>query len=225
MRPEMPSSLSTRFGLSRAASVDAPFGGPALCLTGRGSSMRKRRFAALAILVLITAPLFAQAAADQYEPNEYFGGNKLYIGMSESDALTALRSCCELSPGVEKAPSAGQFIVAKNPSTQPILGTIWFSEGTVVSISRELAPDVDTSSDDLVGFVRVLVRALPEGQHSAVLTLKHEGMSNGSDDLLTVVLPNGRGLEIRVGTLDKPDAMNKRDFVTLDETLGPGVRR
>ncbi len=40
-------------------------------------------------------------------------------------------------------------------------------------------------------------------------------------DVLTVVFPNGQGLEFHIGTLDTPNDTNRRDFVTLDETLEP----
>jgi hypothetical protein len=36
-----------------------------------------------------------------------------------------------------------------------------------------------------------------------------------------LVFPNGRGVGLRIGSLDTSNAMNRRDFVTLDETLQP----
>jgi hypothetical protein len=192
--------------------------------------MNKRQVSILLLLMLASTPLFSQTAADQYQPILYFGAQKIYVGMPQREAIAALSSCCKLSPPAEPdkqiAPTldsagAGHFILPKEQSTQPILGTIYFSEGRVIRLSQELAPDVDTSDRELVSFVRALKRALPEGSNSATLTMRHESASNAESDVLTIVFPNGRGIEIRIGALDSPDSMNKRDFVTLDELLQP----
>ena len=116
----------------------------------------------------------------------------------------------------------GHFILPKQESTQPLLGAIYFSGGKVVKISRDLTGNVDTFSTDLVSFMRAIKRSLPDGESSAVISLRHERASNAESDVLTLVFRDGRGIEVHIGTLDTPNDSNRRDFVTLDETLEPG---
>jgi len=54
--------------------------------------------------------------------------------------------------------------------------------------------------------MRALKRALPDGTNSAVITVQHESATNAESDLLTVVFSDGRGVEVRIGTLDKSTA-------------------
>jgi hypothetical protein len=192
--------------------------------------MKKRTaFRGLVIVVCFVVPILA----DQKPPVLVFGGNRFYVGMSQHEALTALADCCTLSPpleaGVEKreAPPGqilGHFIVAKDGSPFHILGSISFRYGKVFRLTRPLADDVDTSSDDVVGFVRALKRSLPtEATDSEVIvhvSVRHERMSNAESDVVFLTYPNGRGIELHIGTLDKPGTgMNTRDFVTMDEVL------
>jgi hypothetical protein len=116
---------------------------------------------------------------------------------------------------VLKGGIAGHFILSKDQSTPTVLGGICFSQGKVFRLSQELAPDVDKYNGDLVAFIRAFKRALPEGSNTAVLTLKHESLSNGESDVLTLVFPNGHGVELRIGSLDPSNNINKRDFVSL----------
>jgi len=189
----------------------------------------KKHFSTFALLLLAGTPLFSQVAPDRNRPTFYFGEQKISIGMSEREALKALSSCCKLSPPAEPdhdtIPSPeggidGHFILSKDP-TPTVLGGIYFSQGKVVRLSRDLAPDVDAYNEDLVAFIRAFKRALPEGSNSAVLTLRHESLINGESDTLALVFPNGHGVELRIGLLDPSKATNKRDFVSLDETLQP----
>src|SRR5208337_3827681 len=118
-----------------------------------------RNHAALLLGVLLFGvALFAQAK-DQEPPSLVFGGKKLYVGMSKGEAVAALSGCCKLSPpadsDTEKQPAQegmmlGHFILAKDKSSSQILGTITFSRGRVVRITRPLATEVDTSNEDLV---------------------------------------------------------------------------
>ena len=61
-----------------------------------------------------------------------------------------------------------------------------------------------------------------DGETTVRVSVLHERMSNGQSDALSLTFPNGRGIRIRIGTLDKAlDASTKRDFATLEETLEP----
>lgn len=193
--------------------------------------MRKRNVGILGLVLFESCLLFSQAA-DAKPPVFYFGGKQIYVGMSKRQAVAALSACCRLSPPaeseVEKQPRPagvilGHMILPKEEPPQRILGKIYFSGGIVARVSRGLAEDVDTYNEDLVAFIRVLKRSLPEGDTSAVISLQHERMSNSESDVVTLVFPNGRGIELHVGTLDTPfeNNANRRDFVTLDETLQP----
>jgi len=184
--------------------------------------MRKRFLRIAAFVVAGSYLLLAQQDA----PVFYFGGEGLNIGMAKSQAVARLATCCKLTPPVdEERPIAGKmvghFIQPKEESPEhPILGTIYFSGGRVARMSRDLAGNVDTENTDLVSFMRAFRRALPDGTTSAVITLQHEkNVSNAEVDELTIVLPSGKGIEIHIGTLDTPNNGNRRDFVTLDETL------
>jgi hypothetical protein len=192
--------------------------------------MRKRNVGVLILVLLDSCLLFSQAA-DRNPPVFYFGGKQFYVGMSKGEAVSALSVCCKLSPPTEsegeKRPSPagkmlGHFILPKEEPAQRILGSISFSDGKVARISRGLADDVDTFNEDLVAFMRALKRALPEGDTSAVVSFRHERISNAESDIVTLVFPSGRGIELHFGTLDAPfKDSSRRDFVTLDETLEP----
>ncbi len=94
----------------------------------------------------------------------------------------------------------------------------------MVRITRPLAEGVDTWNDDVVGFARAIKRSLQaesDAETTILVSVRHERISNAETDVVSFSFPNGRGIELHVGTLDKPDTYtNKRDFATLDETLG-----
>jgi len=142
--------------------------------------------------------------------------------------MAELSDCCKLSPppkptvdGDASPPGQlkGYYILAKGEPPQSVLGGIWFKGQKVVSLSRELANNVDTSDDELVAFMKAFKRSLPEELTTAVVGVRHEQASNGESDLLTLEFPDGRRIEIRILTLDKAVGL-KRDFVSIDEVLG-----
>jgi hypothetical protein len=163
-----------------------------------------------------------------------FGGKQLYVGMFKREAVAALSGCCKLSPpgesDLEKLPVRegvifGHMILPNEESPQRILGSIYFSGGKVLRITRPLAEEVDTYNGDLVAFMRAIRRFLPEGETTVVISVKQERISNAQSDVVSFSLPNGRGIELHIGTLDKPFTGNdKRDYVTLDETLQPSIQ-
>lgn len=178
--------------------------------------MQKRKVSVLGLVLLGSCLLFSQTA-DQTSPVFYFGGKQFYVGMSKREAIAALSACCELSPPaeseVEKRPSpAGEiqshYIISKGKSSPRVLGSVFFSEGKVASMSRDLADDVDTFNEDLVAFMRAFKRSLPEGNTSALVSLRHERAGNAESDVVTLVFPNGRGLELHFATLDAPSKEN-----------------
>jgi hypothetical protein len=128
--------------------------------------MRKRDSIVVILTMLQSCLLFSQAA-DHKPSGFYFNGKEFHLGMSEQDAMTELAECCRLSPPprkdeVDATPlgrSRGYFILPKDEQNLSILGGIWFKGQKVASVSRELAQDVDTSSDDLVAFMRALKRS------------------------------------------------------------------
>jgi hypothetical protein len=108
--------------------------------------MQKRNVSVLGLVLFESCLLFSQTAGHK-PPVFYFGGKQFYVGMSKREALTALSVCCRLSPPaeseVEKRPSpagmmTGHFILPKEESSQPLLGAIYFADGKVVKISRDL---------------------------------------------------------------------------------------
>jgi hypothetical protein len=192
--------------------------------------MQQRTGVAIGLLLFVSCHF--RLTAQQTSPAFAFGGKRLYVGMSESEAVESLTACCKLSPPVTSqnqetnlpaGEMAGHFIVSKNEQTPTILGTVFFSGGKVVMVTRPLDNEVDTSNDDLVTFAKALKRTLAseaaDSSATALVSLKHESMNNGDSDTICVVFPNGHGIQLRVGTIDKAGATNKRDFATLDEIL------
>jgi hypothetical protein len=179
--------------------------------------------------------LVLSMAADQKPPMFLFGGKPFYVGMSEHEAEESLAVCCTLSPpvdaGVEKlaAPAGkllGHMILAKEESPLHMLGGIYFSQGKVVRITRPLDNNLDNWNEHLVTFARALNRALSpsvgDAERLVRVSVRHERLSNAESDILSFEFPEGRGIEIQIGTLDKADAdTGKRDFVVLDEALEP----
>lgn len=193
------------------------------------------RTSANRILVVVPFAIFLvlPITADQEPPVFVFGGHRLYVGMSKHDALAALSNCCKLSPpaesDIEKEPVPegvvlGHFIQTKSGPPYRMLGSISFFNGKVLRVTRPLADEVDTSNDDLVAFVRALKRSLPsEATDSEIVvhvSVRHERVANAESDAVFLSFSNGRGIELHIGTLDQPErGTNKRDFVTMDETL------
>jgi len=181
--------------------------------------------------------LMLSVAADEKRPTLFFGGQQVRVGMSQQEAVVSLSHCCKLSPPaepVEKRPApggvlAGHFILPKEESPQRILGTVYFSGGKVLRVTRPLAEEVDGYNDDVVGFARAIKRCLvAEGDNetTALVAIRHERISNAESDVVLLTLRDGRGIEMHIGTLDKPNALtDKRDFVTLDETLEPPAQK
>jgi hypothetical protein len=192
----------------------------------------KKRTMILLGFVLLGVCLVLSVAADEKRPTFFFGGQQVRVGMSQQEAVAALSHCCKLSPPmeseIEKRPAPegmrlSHFILPKEEPPQRILGSILFSGGKVLRVTRPLAEEVDGYNDDVVGFARAIKRFLAaEGniETTATVVVRHERISNAESDVVLLTLKDGRGIEIHIGTLDKPNALtDKRDFVTLDGTL------
>lgn len=188
--------------------------------------MRHNRLGSTAFVLFVgfVMPL----VADQ-RPYFVFDGKQFYIGMSMSEAVRLLSSCCELSPpieaNIEKNPAmGGHFIWKKNGTETSLLGGIFFTNQKVTRLTKPIADDVNFWNEDLVAFVRALKRVLQNDagdfEGTARISVRHEKVSNAESDSISITFPDGRGIELHVGTLDKPNELsNKRDFVTADETL------
>ena len=194
----------------------------------------QKRMTILFGFILIGSCLMLSVAADERFPTFFFDGQQVRVGMSQLEAVTALSHCCKLSPPVESeserrpAPEGrmlGHFILSREESTRGMLGAIYFSGGKVLRITRPLAEGVDGYNDDVVGFARAIKRSLAAGgdtEMTANVSIRHERISNAESDAVLFTLRDGRGIEIHIGTLDKPNALtDKRDFVTVDEFLEP----
>ena len=191
-----------------------------------------KRISIILGLIALGSILTLSVAADGKSPAFYFGGKEVRVGMPQTEVVAALSNCCKLTPEVgsmveqRTAPAGrmlGHIILPKDESPRPILGAIFFSSGRVVRVTRPLADEVDTSNEDVVGFARAIKRSLgAEGniETTAVVSVRHEQMSNAESDVVLITLKDGRGIEIHIGTLDKPKTgTDRRDYATLDETL------
>ncbi len=194
--------------------------------------MQMRTMGLLAFILFETC-LVLPLAADQKPPVFVFGGKQLYVGMSKHEAVGSLAACCRLSPPAEmevqttEGVMSGHMILPKEESPQRVLGTVYFSGGKIVRITRSLDDEIDTWNNHVVAFARAINRALSptmgDSEMTVRVSVRHERLTNGESDVLSLSFPNGRGIQIQIGTLDKPlDAhTNKRDFATLDEILDP----
>jgi hypothetical protein len=181
------------------------------------------------ILVALVLPVLA----DQ-RPSFVFGGKQIYVGMSMSEAVQLLSACCLLSPpmeaNIEKNPltaTGGHFILKSDGEETSMLGGIFFADRKVARLTRPMADDVDFYNEDLVAFTRALKRVLQndagEFERTAKISVRYERISNAESDVISINFPDGRGIELHVGILDRPNQLtNKRDFVTADETLASG---
>jgi hypothetical protein len=149
----------------------------------------------------------------------YFGGNRVYVGMPEPEAIKMLSVCCRLSPEQittsqkEAAAKLGrnlsQFIVPKEEPSSRILGTISFDRGRVTGATRPLGQEAYVPWDqDVVSFARTLQRSLSpvsgDAQKTAHVSVHHERSTNGESEILSISFTNGRGLRLQIITLDKP---------------------
>lgn len=181
---------------------------------------------AFVLFVVLVLPL----AADQ-RPYFVFGGKQFYVGMSMSEAVQLLSGCCKLSPPIEanvgKNPlteKGGHFILKEVGTETSIIGGIFFADQKVTRVTKPMADDVDFSNEDLVAFIRALKRVLRNDtgdfERTARISVLHQKATNAEADVIAIIFPDGRGIKLHVGTLDKPNELtNKRDFVTADETL------
>jgi hypothetical protein len=189
----------------------------------------RRGILLLGTLLCFVVPL----VADQNPPELYFLGHRLHIGMSKQEAVAQLDECCSLSPdanaNIEQKPHPANILVGHfiRPKTGVplILGSISFStSGKVVRLSKPLDDEIDSSSEDLVGFIRALRNAIDSGESGVpkplMVSVEHENITNASSQIIRFRFLNGREIEIHVGALDKsnPDT-GKRDFATMDEVL------
>jgi len=194
--------------------------------------MQKRTIIPLGFILL--GSCLVLSGADEKRPTFFFGGQQVYVGMSKQEAVASLSHCCKISPpvesGVERQPAPentmlGHFILSKEESPQRILGAVYFSGGKILRITRPLDEEIDTFNDGVVAFARAIKRSLPaegDGGTTVRVSVRHERITNAESDVVSFSFPNGRGIELHIGTLDKPDTQtNKRDFATLDETLEP----
>lgn len=189
--------------------------------------MRKRDFGFLAAVMLQTCVLVSQTGS-QKPSGFYFNGKEFHLGMSEREAMAELSDCCKLSPPPslsddsttkDSGQTEGCYVLSKQQGNQSVLGGIWFKGQRVVSLSRDLSNNFDSTSDNLVAFMRAFQRSLPEGNTPAVIGVAHEQATNGESDIVTLEFPDSRTIQIRIVTLDKSVAA-KRDFVTIEEILG-----
>jgi hypothetical protein len=179
-------------------------------------------------------------AADQKPPVFYFGGKRLFVGMSKTEAVASFSACCKLSPPAdfenEKSVAdtgrmLGHFISSKEESPQRFLGSIFFGGGKVVRITRPVDEDkIDPENDDVVAFARAFSRvfSLSEGKDSGttvLVSVRHDRTTNADAEILSFSFSNGRGVELQIVTLDAPSKFTgKRDSISLDEVLEPPRR-
>src|SRR5690348_13557033 len=197
---------------------------------GTLSEVEMRHYRLSSVALILCASLVLPLVADQ-RPYFVFGGKQFYVGMTMSDAVRLLSLCCELSPPIEanteKNPltaRGGHFILKKDGTETSILGGIFFADQKVTRLTKPMADDVDFSNEDLVAFTRSVKRVLQNDAgvfSTARISIQHERASNAESDVILITFPDGRGIELHVGILDKPNQLtNKRDFVTADEILG-----
>src|SRR5579859_8044282 len=168
---------------------------------------RKASLIASLLFVVLVLPL----VADQ-RPYFVFGGKQFYVGMSMSEAVQLLSVCCKLSftnaANTEKNPlttRGGHFIWKKDGTETSMLGGIFFADQKVTRLTKPMADDVDFSNEDLVAFTRALKRVLQNDagdfERTAKISVQHEKATNAESDVISITFPDGRGIELHIGTL------------------------
>jgi len=172
--------------------------------------------------------------ADHKPATIMLGGKEFYIGMSTAEAGRLLSSCCNVKPLLDEKIEAtrkiehggylGHMVFAKESPRS--LGGIYFLDGRVARITRDLNDDFDEQGDDVVAFVRALKRTLAsygeDPMAALVAVQRQKDMGNAESEIIFIKLADGRGIQIELMTTDKPFAgTNKRDWVSVDETLEP----
>jgi hypothetical protein len=189
--------------------------------------MRKRM-----IPMLLGLCIALSVTADQ-APVFYFAGQRLFLGMSKTEAATALSECCRLSPpadsqdkqlATDSGRMVGHFILSKQSGE--IIGSVFFVAGKVARLTRPLDMEFNTGNDDVVAFARALDRSLISLNSDApnavvMISTQHERASNAESETLSFRFLNGsRSVELQIVTLDTPDKeTGKRDSISLDEVL------
>jgi hypothetical protein len=194
---------------------------------------RRLRVALTAVVLLSGAVLAAQDKPAEF----YFGGKRIFVGMPQVEALSALSTCCRLSPNTvtvtqrqalaKVGKMAGQMILPKDESETRILATIFFGSGKVVSLTRPLGEEAYVPwNEDVLGFARTLQRALSpstgDSDTTVRISVRHERSSNAETEVLSLAFSNGRGVRFNIIRLDKAfegAPPESRDQVTLDEFL------
>ena len=187
---------------------------------------RKSNISAFVLLVLVVLPL----SADERQ-SFVFRGKQIFIGMSMSEAVQVLSDCCRLSPPIQKKTEENALAarsvhnIREKGESEVIIGSIEFANQQVVRLTKLFAEDVefDASSKDLVAFIGRLKRVLQSdagdvGRTATIAVMKAK-FGNGEIDRVLITFDNGRGIEIRIGTFDKPNESNLRDFAVASETL------
>ena len=117
--------------------------------------------------------------------------------------------------------------MSKDESSVRFLGTIFFDRAGVASVTRPLGEEAYLPwNKDVLGFARTLERALSprtgDVDTTVSLSVRHTRSSNADADVLSLSLPNGRGVRLSVLRLDKPlpgAPQESRDQAGLDEFL------
>ncbi len=194
----------------------------------------RKRILVVVLGLCVSLPL----GADQNPPALYFGGHRLFVGMSEIEAVELLSQCCKLSPqptaeaersAAEKNLILERFIFSNDDSPQRILGTIGFSSGKVVLISHPLDDQLNSASSDAIALARTLDRSLSpatDGSPAVVfVSTRHNRATNGESEFLSFAFPNGRAVELEIVTLDKTSPVTGgRDSFSLTEILTAPTR-
>lgn len=196
----------------------------------------KTRIIITYLLLLLAVPVLG---ANDKPPVFYFGGKAIFVGMLQAEALSALSKCCKLSPSslteaqqeasLKFGTMAGQFILKENGegSTPQILGSIYFRNGKVLSVTRPLGEEVYVPwSADTLGFARTLERSLAPStgdfDTAARISLRHQRSINAESEIISFTLPTGRGVRITIVHLDKPfegTPSESKDQVNMEEFL------
>jgi hypothetical protein len=185
------------------------------------------------LLVLLALWVALPLGADQNPPGFFFGGHRLSIGMSQTEATAQLWQCCKLSPApsadaeraaAEKNETLGRMIFSNDDSPKRILGTISFSGGKVVRLSQPLDEQLNPVGLDAIALARALDRTLiqiSDGKPAIVfVSTRHERATNGESEHLSFAFPDGRSVELEIVTLDTPSpTIGSRDSYSLDEIL------
>jgi hypothetical protein len=173
-----------------------------------------RWIVAFSLMLSLATSVLAQQQVSQ---RLIIGGEVLSIGMAQQEAMTKLEKCCYVSGGKDPRDPGLQAFFIMNKGHTDILGDVWFRASRIERLDRngDFSNDVEAVSF-VASLYRLLSQSVPIGESSVTLQIGTLEASNASAKVVTLVLNDGRSVEIQIVAPDDP---KKPHAISLKEIL------